>query len=206
MRHDDIGRLFAYWNGLRGGRAAPERREIAPAALGARLPYTFILQTSGSGEPRFRLAGTRICSIHGRELSTLPFTSIWQPKDRNSILRLVKNCMTSKKAVQLDCEGRSARNRKTLFKFVLLPLASEANERHLMGMMTVVGRPFWLESDAIVENQIQTVSIIDPHHSRHEADLALSAPANAAPHSASRTLVSRRVAHLRVIEGGRIKN
>ncbi|SDP61630.1 hypothetical protein SAMN05428967_2770 [Phyllobacterium sp. YR620] len=205
MRHDDIGRLFAYWDRLRGPRAAPERREIVPAALGARLPETFILQSSGSGEPRFRLAGTRICAIYGKELGRQPFASLWQPKDRNSILRLVKNCMTSKTAVQIDCEGRSARGRKTLFKFVLLPLASEANERHLMGIITVVGRPFWLESDAIVENHIQTVSLVDPRQTRHETDLGI-APEAAVPPSASRALVSRKVGHLRVIEGGRIKS
>jgi hypothetical protein len=210
MRHDGTSDLFAYWNRLRGTRAAPERKEIAPASIGSRLADTFILQTIGASEPRFRLAGTRICSVYGQELKGLAFTSLWQTKDRSNIARLVKNCMISKTVVQLNYEGRSTRGRKALFKVILLPLASEANERHLMGMIIALGRPFWLESDAIIENRIQSVSVIDPHHPVRPSH---GSPVNMAPESGgitalpfARTIVSRKVRHLRVFEGGKISD
>ncbi|TDQ27298.1 PAS domain-containing protein [Phyllobacterium brassicacearum] len=207
MRHDATSELFGYWNRLRGTRAAPERKEITPAPMRSYLADTFILQASGTSEPRFRLAGTRICSIYGRELKGLSFASLWHTRDKNTISRLVKNSMTSKSVVQLNYEGRSARGRKVLLKLLLLPLASEANEQHLMGMITAIGRPFWLESDAIVENRIQSVSIIDPRnqvvpgidpiHARMEAAASVPLPS-------SRTIVSRKVGHLRVFDGGKI--
>ncbi len=206
MRHDATSELFGYWNRLRGTRAAPERKEITPAPIRSYLADTFILQATGTSEPRFRLAGTRICSIYGRELKDLSFASLWQTRDKNTISRLVKNSTTSKSVVQLNYEGRSARGRKVLLKLVLLPLASEANEQHLMGMITAIGRPFWLESDAIVENRIQSVSIIDPRdaalgidpiHTGAEAVVPVPLPS-------SRTIVSRKVQHLRVFDGGKI--
>ncbi len=206
MQLDGTGELFAYWNRLRGPRAAPERREIAPASIGSRLPDTFILQATGGCEPRFRLAGTRICSIYGRELKAASFTPLWQARDRNHIGRLVKNCMTNKAVVQLNFEGRSLRGRKALFRLLLLPLANEASERHLVGMVTTLGRPFWLESDAIIENSIQSVATIDPNHPPHGADIANPGLETANPVAlpVARTLVSRKVRHLRVFEGGKI--
>jgi hypothetical protein len=206
MRHDGTSDLFAYWNRLRGTRAAPERKEIEPASIGSRLADTFILQAAGASEPGFRLAGTRICSIHGRELKGQPFISLWRAKDRSDIARLVKNCMTNKAVVQLNYEGRSIRGRKALFKLILLPLASEANERHLMGMIIALGRPFWLESDAIVENRIQAVSIVDPHHSAvpKRGDPVKQEFETIPPLPFARTISSRKVGHLRVFDGGKI--
>lgn len=207
MRHDGTSELFAYWNKLRGTRAAPERNEITPALIRSRLADTFIVQAVGTGEPRFRLAGTRICSIYGRELKGLPLALLWQATDRGSLTRLVKNCMTNKAVVHMNYEGKSARGRKALFDLVLLPLASEANERHLMGMIVALGRPFWLESDAIVENRIQSLVVSDPRHPTHrlstEAIHTGSDSTNAMALSPTRTIVSRKVRHLRVFDGGK---
>lgn len=206
MRHDATSELLSYWNRLRGTRAAPERKEITPAPIRSYVADTFILQATGTSEPRFRLAGTRICSIYGRELKSLSFTSLWHTRDKNSISRLVKNSMTNKSVVQMIYEGRSARGRKVLLKLLLLPLASEANEQHLMGMIVAIGRPFWLESDMIVENRIQSVSIIDPRAPPPGTEPILigSEAVVSVPLPSSRTIVSRKVQHLRVFDGGKI--
>ncbi|CAN7447029.1 PAS domain-containing protein [Phyllobacterium sp. LjRoot231] len=208
MRHDGTSELFAYWNRLRGTRAAPERREIAPASIRKYLADTFIVQAIGPGEPRFRLAGTRICSIYGKELRNMSFASLWQTKDKSNIARLIKNSMTNKSVVQMNYEGKSTRGRKALFELILLPLASEANELHLMGMIISLGRPFWLESDAIVESRIQSISIIDPRHPARSqlGDSVVTAPEKTGSMAlpATRTIISRKVRHLRVFDGGKI--
>jgi hypothetical protein len=208
MRNDGTNELFAYWNRLRGTRAAPERGEVAPASIGKNLADTFIIQALGHGEPRFRLAGTRICSIYGRELRGSTFASLWQTKDRSNIARLVKNSMNNKSVVQLNYEGRTTRGRKALFQLILLPLANEANDRHILGMVTSPGRPFWLETDAIIENRLQSISIIDPRYpSRSLSSSAIAAdpeiPATKGL-AASQSIISRKVAHLRVFDGGKI--
>ncbi|MBZ9655664.1 PAS domain-containing protein [Phyllobacterium lublinensis] len=206
MRHDATNELFGYWNRLRGARAAPERREVTPAPIRSHLANTFILQATGTSEPRFRLAGTRLCSVYGRELKNLPFASLWQTRDKNTISRLLKNSMTNKCVVKLNYEGRSSRGRKALLNLLLLPLASEANEQYLLGMIIPLGQPFWLESDAIVENRIQSVSIIDPENPVPATDpIHIASEASVGvPLTASRTIVSRKVRHLRVFDGGKI--
>jgi hypothetical protein len=206
MRHDATNELFGYWNRLRGARAAPERREVTPAPIRSHLANTFILQATGTSEPRFRLAGTRLCSVYGRELKNLPFASLWQTRDKNTISRLLKKSMTNKCVVKLNYEGRSSRGRKALLSLLLLPLASEANEQYLLGMIIPLGQPFWLESDAIVENRIQSVSIIDPENPVPATDpIHIASEASVGvPLTASRTIVSRKVRHLRVFDGGKI--
>ena len=120
--------------------------------------------------------------------------------------------MVSKTVIRLTYEGKSTRGRKALFELILLPLANEANELHLMGMIATLGRPFWLESDAIVENRIQSLSFINPHNPSRAA-LGEPAPAYDASHSSddvappsARRIISRKVRHLRVLDGGKISD
>ena len=69
MRHDSSVALFQYWNRLRDGRPAPRRTEIEPADIKTLLADTFIMEKDVRGEAVFRLAGTRVCAIYGRELN-----------------------------------------------------------------------------------------------------------------------------------------
>jgi hypothetical protein len=69
--------VFAYWDGLRGRRVAPERGDIAPAAIARALGDVFMLDLEpGFGHP-FRLAGTRLCAAFGRELRGSGFFLLW---------------------------------------------------------------------------------------------------------------------------------
>jgi hypothetical protein len=200
MRYGKSHELIAYWEQLRGTRAAPERSEIAPAALARQLADIFILQAGSGNEAKFRLAGTRICSIHGRELKDTSFELLWQVQDRRNISRLVASSMTGKRPVSVNSEGISTRDRAALFEFILLPLASEAHERFLIGMIVALGRPFWLESDSIVENRIRAISTLDSHRIKHDQNISRMAPP---PESAIRTIIGSRTDHLQLLEGGK---
>ena len=68
MKHPSNRQLFEYWTKRRGRRSAPERGEIEPGAIRHVLADTFILAfETGAGHP-FRIAGTRVCALFGREL------------------------------------------------------------------------------------------------------------------------------------------
>lgn len=200
MQHEKSQELVAYWEQLRGSRAAPERSEIAPAAIARQLADIFILQTSPLGEPRFRLAGTRICSIHGVELKNTSFAALWQAQDRRSILRLIANSMTGKNPVGINAEGRSVRERVALFEFTLLPLANEIHEQFLIGMIVALGQPFWLESDSIVENRIRSIATLDPRRIRTDQSIARVAHG---PKSAIHTIIGGKADHLQLLDGGK---
>ena len=56
--------LYDYWNGLRGARSAPDRRDIDPARIRDALGNTFILELDDDNEFTFRLAGSHLCTAY----------------------------------------------------------------------------------------------------------------------------------------------
>jgi hypothetical protein len=68
MRHFASRQLFAHWNEQRGVRAVPERGDIEPGAMRNCAGDIFIVGFDAGEVPRFRLAGTRVCALFGREL------------------------------------------------------------------------------------------------------------------------------------------
>ena len=75
--------LYDYWNGLRGTRSAPDRRDIDPTRIREALSSTFILELSDRGEFDFRLAGSHICAAYARELKGRSFSRLWHQRDRD---------------------------------------------------------------------------------------------------------------------------
>lgn len=85
MHHKTSQALYAYWNEIRGMRVAPRRFEIEPARIAAMLPDTFILECDTPGDFRFRLAGTRMAALLGRDLRDSDFLELFVPQDRTSL-------------------------------------------------------------------------------------------------------------------------
>jgi len=89
MKHPSIRELYDYWNEKRGRRLAPERGDIEPSAIRRVLADTFILSFDpGRGHP-FRVAGTRVCALFGRELKGNGFLDLWARANRNDLRALI---------------------------------------------------------------------------------------------------------------------
>ena len=58
MKHPSSRALYAYWDKLRAGRAAPERGELDPGAIRSILGDVMILEVGGPHRYAVRLAGT----------------------------------------------------------------------------------------------------------------------------------------------------
>jgi len=89
MKHAASRELFAHWNDRRGLRALPERGDIEPAAIRAALGDTFIIGAEPGEELRFRLAGTRVCALFGRELRDETFAALWDAGHQAAMRRLL---------------------------------------------------------------------------------------------------------------------
>src|SRR5690349_17524903 len=89
MRHLVSRALFAHWNDRRGTRALPERTEIDPTAILAFLGDTFILEAAPGEDPRFRVAGARVCALFGRELKNESFITFWGAGHQARMRRLL---------------------------------------------------------------------------------------------------------------------
>ncbi len=89
MKHAASRELYAYWQELRGRRPAPERAEIEPGAIRQILSEAFILALDHTAGYPFRLAGTRVCALFGRELKGESFVRLWDETSRRTIRDLL---------------------------------------------------------------------------------------------------------------------
>ena len=210
MKQDGSIALFHYWNRLRKGRPAPKRTEIEPADIKTLLTDTFILERDTRGEAVFRLAGTRLCAIYGRELKGFSFPSLWREKDQRLVARLASGVFESNSVVVIGLDGISRNKRSNPFEMVVLPLDGGVDSPRCLGAMSAAQKPFWLGADPIVEAQVESVRVVDPDRepmflkNRPAIDVpALSPSELPSPEGDRRKAGSRRIRHLLVFDGGR---
>src|SRR5262245_21334942 len=62
--------LFDHWLAAAGSRVMPSRSEIDPFSVPKLLPNIGVIDArDGLGEAKFRLAGTRLHDVYGREIT-----------------------------------------------------------------------------------------------------------------------------------------
>ena len=222
MKNDAIIELFMYWNRLRANRTAPLRTEIEPADIRTILADTFILERDARGQSVFRLAGTRVCAIYGRELKNYSFASLFGPHDLTLVRKLVNSAFDEKIICVIGFEGRSAEGRSASFETILLPLQGGKESSRLFGAVIPDEKPFWLGVDPILDNNITTVKVVDPDkeylylNNRPGMKVPPLAPSSAdfaerrglSPNGTAglQPNGNRRVRHLTIISGGRDKD
>jgi hypothetical protein len=85
MKHPSNREFYAYWDEKRGGARAPERSEIEPAAVRELLGDIFVLSYDAAAGYPFRVAGTRVCALLGRDLKNRSFSALFEPPARREI-------------------------------------------------------------------------------------------------------------------------
>ncbi len=202
--------LFQYWNRLRDGRRAPKRTEIEPADIKTLLADTFILEKDTRGEAVFRLAGTRLCAIYGRELKGFSFPSLWREKDQRLVARLIHGVFQQKSVVVVAYEGLSRNGRSNHFELLALPLDGGVESPRCLGIMTAAEKPFWLGADPVTDAVIDSIRVVDPDKepmllkNRPAIPVPPLAPSGiGAPSTISEFSRARRIRHLLVLDGGR---
>lgn len=202
--------LFHYWNRLRSGRPAPLRAEIDPAAIKALLSDTFILEQDSRAAPIFRLAGTRLCAVFGRELKGYSFLSMWTERDRKLKARLCLSAFDDKVPVICTFQGHTATGRTNGFELLLLPLVSGTESNRCLGIISATERPFWLGAEPIVECCIDAIRLMDPDGDlspiRTRAEVAvpsLEPSEHFLIDTDGQSRSARRIRHLLVINGGK---
>jgi hypothetical protein len=85
MKHPSSREFFAYWNAKRGDARAPDRSEIEPGAVRELLGDIFVLSYDNEAGYPFRVAGTRVSALLGRDLKDASFSALFTPDSRREI-------------------------------------------------------------------------------------------------------------------------
>jgi hypothetical protein len=89
MKHPSNREFFAYWDGKRGQARAPDRSEIEPSAVRGLLGDIFVLAYDHETGFPFRVAGTRVCALLGRDLKGHSFSALFAADNRREIDELI---------------------------------------------------------------------------------------------------------------------
>lgn len=216
MENHGTAELFGYWNRLRADSVAPKRKQIEPMDIRKHLADTFILESGLRKGATFRLAGTRVCAIFGRELKNFTFYSLFNTVDLSIMNRLVQSCFDDKSVSLVSLVGTSRTKRSLNMECLLLPLQNDNEGERLFGALFALDNPYWLGSDIIEDCKVTSVRVIDPDKeiatlsARTMLKVPALRPALSELHpkpvvGPQSTLTGKRVGHLTVIAGGRAK-
>lgn len=177
MKHATSRLLFAYWDGLRGERAAPERSQIEPGRIRHILADTFILAQEPDGPAAFRLAGTRVNALFARDLKDVGFCDLWPVDRRVEAERLVELVSGDAVGAVAGIVGETGSREAVSLELLLLPLRHKgATNRRMLGALSPSSVPAWLGTAPLETLDMRSLRIVGNRTPR-EAGFADLGPA-----------------------------
>jgi hypothetical protein len=190
MKHATSRALYEYWDRVRGSRAAPERSEMRPDAIGKILGDVFILEAGGAHPYSVRLAGTRICALLGRELRGRGFTDAFAADEQAEIHSLLDSTVRATAPVIVSVIGETGDRRLLALELLLLPLRHHGRtDARLIGSLAALMKPYWSALVPLARLRIGSSRFVRPE------DLG------PVPVQPTRRILER--PQLRVVKGGR---
>jgi hypothetical protein len=179
MKHPTSRMLHAYWNGLRGARAAPERGEIEPGEIRHVLADSLILEIDAAQHAAtVRLAGTRLCALFGAELRGLSFAGLWGEAPAADPWRLVEVVIQDTIGVVVGLVGVTEAGETIDLELLLLPLRHRGKtQARVIGSLSPAVIPTWLGLRPIVALRTVSLRILTPEANAAPAPLAAPPPA-----------------------------
>ncbi len=206
MKEEVSQQLYAYWNGVRGERMAPQRFEIEPSRIAAILPDTFILEAIDQDTARFRLAGTRICEAFAAEFRGVNFFELFPVLDRAELKAQVATISTQGAAGVFTIEASTAEGKTTLFEVLLTPLIhSREQADRFLGAITPIGRPDWLGYQPLTITRLKHTELVWPEGRPHALVEAMNRQSPFLPHIRNARVVRVDRRNFRVYDGGLLK-
>lgn len=202
MKHPTSRLLHAYWDRLRGERAAPERGEIEPGEIRNLLADSLILEIDPSRRAAaLRLAGTRVCALFGRELKGVGFPELWGDAAGDPQAEgwtLVEAVAVDTIGIVAGLRGTTDRGEAVDLELLLLPLRHRGRtQARMLGALSPSVIPDWLGVRPVVSLKTVSVRVLD------EALRKPATPDFPDPPPAANDAHPIRRGHLLVHKGGR---
>lgn len=204
MKQRTLLTLYGYWNQVRAGRMAPRRLEIEPSRIAGILAETFMLERIDQTTYPYRLAGTRLCELLGKELRGTNFLGGWSAEDRPTLERLLASVCDQGAVVTLTADSGTDTRHRVETETILLPLLHAGSTvGRIIGATSAASTPDWLHGDAAVKHRLLRHELVWPDGRPHSVieRSGKQAPFLAQPANARTANALRR--QFRVVNGGR---
>ncbi len=155
MKQRTLFTLYSYWNEIRGGRLAPRRLEIEPSRIASILAETFMLERVDRATYPYRLAGTRLCELLGKELRGSNFLAGWSEQDRPLLESLLASVCEQGAVVTLTTDSGTDPDHRVELETILLPLLHAGSKvGRIIGATSPASMPHWLHGDVALAHRL----------------------------------------------------
>jgi len=127
MKHPSSREFFAYWDGRRGTARAPDRSDIEPSAVRDLLGDIFVLSYDADAGHPFRVAGTRVCALFGRDVKDQSFSELFKADSRREIEDIVSIVAEETLPVIAGLTATSQHGPVAHLELLLLPFNARAH-------------------------------------------------------------------------------
>ena len=128
MKHPSSRGFFSYWDAKRGDARAPDRSEIEPSAVRELLGDIFVLSYDSDAGFPFRVAGTRVCALLGRDLKDNSFSALFAADGRREIEDIVTVVAEEMLPAIAGITATSENGALAHLELLLLPFSTRAHE------------------------------------------------------------------------------
>lgn len=139
MKHPSTSAYFAYWDGKRAGERAPDRSAIEPGEVRELLGDIFVLSYDTNAGFPFRVAGTRVCALFGRDLKDRSFLSLFSGESRREIEEIAFIVAEETLGALAGVTAATSSGGRIHLELLLLPFNTRA---HMPVSMTGLLAPF----------------------------------------------------------------
>jgi hypothetical protein len=139
MKHPSSRAFYAYWNSQRGSARAPDRSEIEPHALREHLGDIFVLAYDAPSGCPFRVAGTRVCALFGRDMKNASFPALFGRESRGEIEEIVSAVAEETLPAIAGLTAATSDGGRAHLELLLLPFQARA---HMPISLTGLLAPF----------------------------------------------------------------
>jgi hypothetical protein len=162
LLHPGSRALFRHWESIRGERSIPSRRDLDLRKITDIVPWLFILERSPVRQAyRWRLAGTGIGLLWGRELTGGEFLVEWREHERSGfgasldrVVAALQPCVARAHAMSIDGDW-------VKLEMLGVPIRSTANNQvQILGAILPLENPGWLGHVPLDSLSLQSSKLI----------------------------------------------
>ena len=164
--HPDSRSLFRYWESVRRENSAPSRENIDLKRLKSLLPWLGILERHPlKPEYTWRLAGTGICRLWAKDLTSRQFTVDSDQSEVDSIAQIMDNVMASHQPCIARFRATYEDGDLLGLEMLCLPvLTNDGRTTHMFASIVPFHKPYWLGERALEKLQLSSVKMIWTEH------------------------------------------
>ncbi len=166
--HPATRSLYQVWDTIRRGRSAPQRQELDLRAIKDVLANIAIIRRDPFELTfTFRLAGTALRTIFGKELTGTNFLHLWSPVERTTIADVASTVVANHQPATVRFKGFAKDGRAEGIEMIMLPISSqgEQNETQILAAIAPLTAPYWLGVHPIARTELISHRLIrtDPY-------------------------------------------